>query len=73
MVGTVKGNFVKLKFKVALPCEKNDLPLLKEVLSHEDFVKLHGPQKVILFTITNSMTVLNSILNFVLSLVSWPM
>ena len=27
----------------------------------------------ILITITNSLSVLNSILNFVLSLVSWPM
>ena len=31
---------VKLKFKVAFPKEKHDLPLLKEIFSKGGFVKL---------------------------------
>ena len=40
LVSRVKGGFVKLKFKVALLKENNDLPLPKEVLSKGGFMKL---------------------------------
>ena len=39
MVRKLKGGFVKLNFKVAFPEEKNDLHVLKVVLSKGGFVK----------------------------------